>query len=350
MYAKRFAVTGIIRDRWYDLTKGTPGSQVYWLTANPNGEAETVKVYLRPRPGLKRLIIDYDFSQLAIKGRGSMGNIVTKYPVQKILLRAAGVSTIGGKQMWFDRDIDRLNEDGRGELLGEFRGDEHILAVCKDGTFYTTGLDLSTRFQGDLLTVEKFDPAKVYTAIYWDKASGYYYIKRFCFELSDNTAQNFIPVDEGARLVALSDDRWPSVHVEFIPSGNKPKDPADIDAEEFIAVKGFRAKGKRAGEKIASIAFGEPLQKEEPEDNAPDAGGLPAEEVAYDLEDLSYPSQSAANDSKEGPADAAGGINAATPDSAQAGSSQNDASTRKEDGAKPGDVVEFPLDDDLTLF
>ena len=237
MYAKRFAVTGIIRDRW-------PGSQVYWLTANPNGEAETVKVYLRPRPGLKRLIIDYDFSQLAIKGRGSMGNIVTKYPVQKVLLRAAGVSTIGGKQMWFDRDIDRLNEDGRGELLGEFRGDEHILAVCKDGTFYTTGLDLSTRFQGDLLIVKKFDPSKVYTAIYWDKASGYYYIKRFCFELSDNTAQSFIPVDEGARLVAVSEDRWPSVHVEFVPSSPRSLWTSTRRNSSQSRVSGPRARGQ----------------------------------------------------------------------------------------------------------
>ena len=121
-----------------------------------------------------------------------MGNIVTKHPVQKILLKASGISTIGGKQMWFDHDIDRLNEDGRGELLGEFRGDEHILAICRDGSFYTTSLDLSTRFQGDLLKVEKFDPEKIYTAIYWDKASGYYYIKRFCFELSDNTSQKRI--------------------------------------------------------------------------------------------------------------------------------------------------------------
>ena len=358
MYAKRFAVTGIIRDRWYDLTKGTPGSQVYWLTANPNGEAETVKVYLRPRPGLKRLILDYDFSQLAIKGRASMGNIVTKYPVQKVLLRAAGVSTIGGKQMWFDRDIDRLNEDGRGELLGEFRGDEHILAVCKDGTFYTTGLDLSTRFQGDLLIVEKFAPSKVYTAIYWDKVSGYYYIKRFCFELSDNTTQNFIPVDEGARLVAVSEDRWPSVHVEFVPSGNKPKEPADIDAEEFIAVKGFRAKGKRAGEKIASIAFGEPLQKEEPEDNAPDGDGdnardaedLPAGEDTYDLEGLNYPSASPASadsqDNGDNPAGpGSGSTEASAEDRKDAGAGDNDGS-----GARPGDVVEFSLDDDLTLF
>ena len=151
-------------------------------------------------------------------------------------------------------------------------------------------------------------------------------IKRFCFELSDNTSQNFIPVDEGARLVAVSEDRWPSVHVEFVPSGNKPKEPADIDAEEFIAVKGFRAKGKRAGEKIASIAFGEPLQKEEPEDNARDAEGLPTEEVTYDLEGLSYPSVSPASaDSQD--------------------NSDNDGSS-----ARPGDVVEFSLDDDLTLF
>ena len=195
--------------------------------------------------------------------------------------------------------------------------------------------------------MEKFDPSKVYTAIYWDKVSGYYYIKRFCFELSDNTTQNFIPVDEGARLVAVSarlvavsEDRWPSVHVEFVPSGNKPKEPADIDAEEFIAVKGFRAKGKRAGEKIASIAFGEPLQKEEPEDNAPDGDGdnardaedLPAGEDTYDLEGLNYPSAPSAS-----PASADSQDNEDNGD--------NDGS-----GARPGDVVEFSLDDDLTLF
>lgn len=309
MYAKRFAVPSIIRDRWYDVTKGTPDSMVYWFTANHNGEAETVKIYLRPRLKLKKLILDYDFSNLAIKGRGSMGNIVTKFPVQKILLRSAGVSTIEGKQMWFDHDIDRLNEDGRGELLGEFKGNEHILAICKDGTFYTTGLDLSTRFQGDLLLVEKFDPRKVFTAIYWDKVSGYYYIKRFCLETSDNTPQSFIPTDEGARLVAVSEDPWPTVRVEFIPAGNKPKEPQLIDVEEFIGVKGFRAKGKRAGDKISSIAFGEPLQKEEP----------------YTLDDFEPTSA----DSEEEGQDAAG------------------IGT-----VKAGDVVELNIDDDgeLTLF
>lgn len=312
LYAKRFAVPSIIRDRWYDLTKGTPESLVYWFSANPNGEAETVKVYLRQRLKLKKLIIDFDFAKLAIKGRGSMGNIVTKYPVQKIMLRAAGISTIGGKQIWFDRDIDRLNEDGRGDLLGEFRGNEHILAVCRDGSFYTTGLDLSTRFQGDLLTVEKFDPDKVFTAIYWDKNSGYYYIKRFTFELSDNTSQYFIPEEPGNRLIGLSEDKWPTVKVEFIPSGNKPKEPVTIDAEEFIGVKGFRAKGKRAGEKISSIAFGDPLQKEE---------------EPYTIDDY-------------------GQTEPSEQDSSDASVDVDPAETHK-----PGDTVEFSLDDDdLTLF
>lgn len=264
-YAKRFAVTGIIRDKFYNLTKGTPDSNVLWFTANPNGEAETVKIHLRPRQKLKKLIVDFDFSTLSIKGRTSMGNIVSRYPVQKITMRAAGISTIGGRQVWFDTDINRLNEDGRGILLGEFRGDEHLLAVCKDGTFYTTGLDMSTRFPGELLKIELFDPEKVYTSIYWDKQSDSPYIKRFTFEDSMNTPQQFIPLDEGAELIGLSDDRYPSVTVSFVQNGKKAKDPITIDAEDFIGVKGFRAKGKRAAVNVETIAFGEPLEKTEME-------------------------------------------------------------------------------------
>lgn len=262
-YAKRFAVTGIIRDKFYNLTKGTPDSNILWFTANPNGEAETVKIHLRPRQKLKKLILDFDFSTLAIKGRTSMGNIVSRYPVQKITMRAAGISTIGGRQVWFDTDINRLNEDGRGILLGEFRGDEHLLAICKDGTFYTTGLDMSTRFPGELLKIELFAPDKTYTAIYWDKQSDSYYIKRFTFEDSMNTPQQFIPLDEGAVFIALSDDRFPSVTVSFKQNGKKAKDPVTIDAEDFIGVKGFRAKGKRAAVNVETIAFGEPLEKTE---------------------------------------------------------------------------------------
>lgn len=281
-YAKRFAVTGIIRDKFYNLTKGTPDSNVLWFTINPNGEAETVKLHLRPRPKLKKLIMDFDFSTLAIKGRTSIGNIVSRYPIQKITMRAAGVSTIGGRQLWFDTDIDRLNEDRRGTLLGEFRGDEHLLAVCKDGKFYTTGLDMSTRFPGEILKIEKFDPEKVFTAIYWDKPSDSYYIKRFCFEDSMNTPQQFIPVDEGARLIGISEDRYPSVVIEFMKNGKKEKEPMRIDAEDFIGVKGFKAKGKRAGANVASVTFGEPLDKIEmdlAEDRENDNGVKPGESV-----------------------------------------------------------------------
>ncbi len=265
VYVKRFAVTGIIRDKWYDLTKGTADSTVLWFTANSNGEAETIKVFLRPKNNLKKLVVDFDFATLAIKGRASMGNILTKHPVQRILQRAAGVSTIGGKSLWMDRDINRLNEDGRGELLGEFKGNEHILAICREGKYYTTGLDLSTRFPGDIIKVEKFNSKKIYTVIYWDEVSKFYYIKRFCFELSDNNAQDYIPVDEHARLVAISDDARPVVIAEFEQTGRKPKDPISIDAEDFIGVKGFRAKGKRAGADISKIYFGEPLESAEVE-------------------------------------------------------------------------------------
>ena len=148
-FAKRFAVTGITRDKEYDITQGTPGSKILWFTVNHNGEAETVKIYLRPRPKLKKLIDEYDFSELGIKGRASRGNLVSKNPIQKITLKSKGISTIGGKDIWFDEDIQRLNEDGRGMHLGQFNTGDHILAIFKDGTYYTTSFDLSNRYQGD---------------------------------------------------------------------------------------------------------------------------------------------------------------------------------------------------------
>lgn len=318
-YAKRFAVTGVIRDKFYTLTKDTPDSSVIWFTANPNGEAETVKINLRPRPKLKKLIVDFDFSTLAIKGRSSIGNIVSRFPVHKITMRAAGVSTIGGRQIWFDTDINRLNEDGRGMLLGEFRGEEHILAVCSDGTFYTTGLDMSTRFPGELLKVEEFDSEKVFTAIYFDKVSDSYYIKRFAFESSFNTPVQFIPLDEGAKLMALSEDRYPSVVVNFVQGGKKPKEPQTIDADEFIGVKSFRAKGKRLGQNIETVAFGEPLEKAE-EDMA-DVMILDGEIPSHDDPDAS-------------------GVSVAEPQiNVEPGN----------DAVKPGESVEL-FSDDLTLF
>ena len=156
-YAKRFAVTSVTRDKEYDITQGTPGSSILWFTVNHNGEAETVRINFRPRPKLKKTTDEYDFSQLAIKGRAARGNLVSKNPIQKITLKSKGISTIGGKDVWFDEDIQRLNEDARGLHLGQFTGEDHILAIFKDGTYYTTSFDLSNRYQGELLKIEKLD-------------------------------------------------------------------------------------------------------------------------------------------------------------------------------------------------
>ena len=268
-YAKRFAVTSITRDKEYDLTVGTPGSAVLWFTANGNGEAETVRINLRPRPKLKKSSFEYDFSQLAIKGRASRGNLVSKNPVQRISLKSKGISTIGGKDIWFDQDINRLNEDGRGLYLGQFNTGEHILAVFSDGTYYTTSFDLSNRYQDNLLKIEKLDTAKTYTAVYYDGKPECFYIKRFSFDVSDNTLQSFISDEKGSYLVALSDDRHPQIEITF-GGRHEYRQPEDIDAEEFIGKKGIQAKGKKASQyEIKEIRFIEPLHK--PEDDMEEA-------------------------------------------------------------------------------
>ena len=264
-YAKRFAVTGITRDKEYDITQGTPGSTILWFTVNGNAEAETVKIYLRPRPKLKKLIDEYDFSELGIKGRASRGNLVSKNPIQKITLKSKGISTIGGKDIWFDEDIQRLNEDGRGLHLGQFNTGDHILAIFKDGTYYTTTFDLSNRYQGNLLKIEKLDINKIYTALYYDKAVGAFYIKRFSFDVSDNTPVCFIADSKGSYLVSLSDDKHPQVEVTF-GGKNENRLPELIDAEEFIAKKGIQAKGKKVSQSdVKTVVFTEPLHK--PEDD-----------------------------------------------------------------------------------
>ena len=264
-YAKRFVVGGVTRDKEYDITQGTEGSSILWFTANGNGEAETVKIYLRPRLKLKKLILEYDFSQLLIKGRASRGNLVTKNPVQKILLKSKGISTIGGKDLWFDTDIQRLNEDSRGEYLGQFSGTDHILAIFMDGTYYTTSTDLSNRYQGELLKIEKLDNARTYTALYYDGEVKAFYIKRFSFDISDNTPVSFISDAKGSYLVELNDDRHPQVEVTF--GGKNAHRPEEtIDAEEFISKKGIAAKGKKVSQyEVQAVRFIEPLHK--PEDD-----------------------------------------------------------------------------------
>ena len=264
-YAKRFAITSVTRDKEYDITTGTPGSQILWFTVNHNGEAETVKIYYRQRAKLKKLIDEYDFSQLLIKGRASRGNLVSKNAIQKIQLKSKGVSTIGGKDIWFDEDIQRLNEDGRGLHLGQFNTGDHILVICKDGTYYTTSFDLSNRYQGDILKIEKLDVGKTYTALYYDKAVTSFYVKRFSFEVSDNTSVSFISEAKGSYLVEVSDDKHPQFEITF-GGKHEHREAEVVDAEEFIGKKGVQAKGKKVSAMdVKSVKFVVPLHK--PEDD-----------------------------------------------------------------------------------
>ena len=208
-YAKRFAITSVTRDKDYDITTGEEGSKILWFTVNHNGEAESVRIYLRPRPKLKKTQFEYDFSTLAIKGKASRGNLVSKNPIARIQLKSKGVSTIGGKDIWYDADIQKLNDEQRGQYLGEFGPEDKVLAIFKDGTFYTTSFDVSNRYQGEVIKVEKFDPNKTYTALYYDAAAKAFYVKRFSFVLSDNTPLSFIAPGTKSYLVALSEDKHP---------------------------------------------------------------------------------------------------------------------------------------------
>ena len=263
LYAKRFSVTGVTRDKEYDLTQGEEGSQVMWFTANPNGETDLLKVFLKPRPKLKKLIIEFDFANLAIKGRSSMGNILTKNPVHKIQLKSKGVSDFGGQSIWFDQDINRLNTDARGNLLGEFLPGDHILVIFKSGEFYTTNFDLSNRYQGEILLIEKLNIRKIYSAVYFDGELNCFYLKRFSFEPNDNTAQLFISETQGSYLLAISEDKYPQLEVIFAGKHEK-RAPEYVDVDMFIAQKSFRAKGKRLTTfETGTIRFVEPIEKPE---------------------------------------------------------------------------------------
>lgn len=273
-YAKRFAVTSVTRDKEYDITTGAPGSQIIWFSANHNGEAETVRVQLRPRPKLKKTSFEYDFSTLAIKSKTARGNLVSKNVIQKISLRSKGVSTIEGKDIWYDPDIQKLNDEEHGLYLGKFEADSKVLAIFRNGTFYTTSYELVNRYQGDLLRIEKFDQDKTFTALYWDGESKSFYVKRFSFIVSDNTPLSFISDNPKSHLVELSDDLHPQYEISW---KLEDKQPEDVDAEEWIGKKGYAAKGKKCAAKgeVKSVRFIEPLVKEE--DKRPEEG---AEEPA----------------------------------------------------------------------
>ena len=266
-YAKRFAITSVTRDKEYDITTGAPGSQIMWFSANHNGEAETVRIALRPKPKLKKTSLEYDFATLAIKSKTARGNLVSKNAIARITLKSKGVSTIAGKDIWYDADIQKLNEDGRGEYLGQFEGDDKVLAIFRNGTFYTTSFDLVNKYQGDVLSICKFDPDLTYTALYYDGAAKTFYVKRFSFVESNNTPMLFISDAPKSYLVDISSDKYPRYKCIF---GGKSahREPEVIEAESWIGKKGVTAKGKKCHdrEQVKKVEFVEPLVKdEEPE-------------------------------------------------------------------------------------
>ncbi|WP_294139889.1 DNA gyrase/topoisomerase IV subunit A [uncultured Sanguibacteroides sp.] len=242
-YVKRFFVTGTTRDKQYNLTKGTSGSRVLYFSANPNGEAEVIKVCLKPKPGMKKLVFEYDFANLAIKGRDSQGNVLSKNDIHKISLVQKGISTLGGRKIWFDEDILRLSTDERGRYLGEFQGDDRILVINKNGTYYTSDFDLSNHYEEGFLKLEKFEPDKIWSAVFFDAEQQFYYLKRFRFEDSAKLL-SFIGDTEGSRLVCLSGEVRPRFEILF--GGRYEKRPGEIIvADEFIAEKSYKARGKR---------------------------------------------------------------------------------------------------------
>lgn len=271
-YKKRFFITGLTRDKDYNMTKGEAGSRIEWMTVNPNGEAETVKVLLKDEPGPdgrkpRNREVSVDFAALDIKGKDSLGNLVTKFAVQSVTLDKKGTSTLGGRDVWFDRDVLRLNYDGRGVKLGSFLGEDLVLVITKDGEYYTTGFSEENHYDDNILRIEKFDKRKVWTLALHDADLGYPYLKRFQFEPSKNP-QRFVGTSPASDIILLTDTPYARLQVKF--GGNDSVRPEmEIEAEDFIAVKGFKAKGKRITTwQVEEITELEPLRHPEPEDTA----------------------------------------------------------------------------------
>jgi topoisomerase-4 subunit A len=262
LLAKRCAISGLTRDKEYNLTRGTPGSKIVYLSANPNGEAEVIKVHHKPKARLKKLMFEFDFGQMNIKGKSSMGNILTKNAVQKISLKEKGLSTLGGRKIWFDDAVFRLNVDGRGPFLGEFSADDKILVITKNGYFRITGFDLSNHFEDNILIIEKFRPGKVYSVIYWDADQKFYYVKRFIIEESEKP-QCFINENPESKLISLTEVEYPRFEIYF-GGKNKGRDNEIIEVAEFIGVKSYKAKGKRmTSYMVENIQEIEPVIKKE---------------------------------------------------------------------------------------
>lgn len=284
-YMKRFNITGITRDRDYNITQGTKGSKIVWFSANPNGEAEVVKVTLKPIPRLKKLFIDVDFSELSIKGRGARGNLVTRNEVHRFSLKEKGKSTLGGRKVWFDPDILRLNYDARGNYLGEFGPDDLVLIILKNGEYYTSSFDASNHYDDNILRLEKYRPKHVWTAIVRDAdQQNYPYLKRFTFEPSAKK-QSFIGDNKKSELLWLSDNPGARFELNF-SEPDTFRGPVEIHSHEFIAVKSFRAKGKRLTTyPLDSIKELEPDEIEEPEEEIIEGPMTETDEPVIDEDD-----------------------------------------------------------------
>ena len=286
-FIKRFNVTSLTRDKEYDLTQGTQGSRVMYFSANPNGEAEVIKVTLDPNPKLKKIFIDKDFSEVMIKGRASKGNLLTKFPVHRIGLKSHGHSTLGGRKVWYDPDVNRLNYDEHGRLLGEFFDDDQILVVLKNGDYYLSNFDLNNHYEENILRIEKYDADKTWTAILYDADNqGYPYIKRFQMDASKKK-QNWLSENPDSQLILLTDTAYPRIQLTY-GGADDFRGTEEIDAEQFIAVKGYKAKGKRLTtytlasiEELEPTRFPSPTSEsssgdtsldDEEEDLDPDAG------------------------------------------------------------------------------
>ena len=290
-YIKRFNVTGVTHEREYDITQGTPGSRVTYFTVNPNGEAEVIKVTLKPQRGLRKIFFDRDFSELMVKGRSARGNLLTRLPIYRIQLKSHGASTLGGRKVWFDHDVQRLNFDDHGQYLGEFQSDDMVLIVRKNGDFYTTNFDPNNHYETDLLLVSKFDPNKVYTVALFDATQqGYLYLKRFCFEKAAATRpRNFLGDSSESQLLIFTEEMYPRLRVSYA-GADAVREPLELDCSEFVAVKGWGAKGKRvttlAVDKVEEL---EPLRKPEATETTnsePSNDDVPqADEAPVDLSD-----------------------------------------------------------------
>ena len=277
-FIKRFNVTSMTRDKEYDLTQGTDGSRVMYFTANPNGEAEVIKVTLDPSQNIKRVFLVKDFSEIMIKGRASKGNLLTKYQVTRIGLKSHGHSTLGGRKVWFDPDVNRLNYDDHGKMLGEFYDDDQILVILSNGDYYLSNFDLANHYESNILRIEKYDADKVWTAVLYDADNqGYPYLKRFQMDATKKK-QNWLSDNPASQLLLLTDTPYPRLQVTY-GGADAFRGSEEIDAEQFIAVKGYKAKGKRLTTyALESIEELEPTRFPEPPAETADTDTEPEEE------------------------------------------------------------------------